>query len=211
MKTVLCFGDSNTWGYRPDGNGRFDWETRWPGVLQQALQGYARIIEEGLNARTTVIDDPVEGVSVDRNGSRHLPVLLETHRPLDLVIIFLGINDLKRRFDAGAFDIAQSAGELVGMVKRSVAGPEGKPPAALLICPPPVKLLTHLAGLFEGAISKSAALGQHYAYQASRSGCHFLDAGEIVSLSPEDGIHLDAEEHLTLGRKVAEIAQAILA
>ena len=91
MKTILCFGDSNTWGYRPDGAGRFEWKVRWPGILQRELSGAARVIEEGLNARTTVFDDPVEGVSISRNGSRHLPILLETHRPIDLVIIFLGV------------------------------------------------------------------------------------------------------------------------
>ena len=210
MKTILCFGDSNTWGYRPDGTGRYEWEIRWTGVLQKELSGFARVIEEGLNARTTVIDDPVEGVSVCRNGSRHLPILLETHRPLDLVAIFLGVNDLKRRFDAGAFDIAQGAAELVGMVKRSLAGPDSKAPQALLICPPPVKVLSALAGLFEGAIIKSAELASQFAYQAGRSGCHFLDAGTIASLSPLDGIHLDAEAHSALGSKVAEIVRNIL-
>jgi lysophospholipase L1-like esterase len=210
MKTILCFGDSNTWGYRPDGTGRFEWEERWPGVLQRQLSGFARVIEEGLNARTTVFDDPIEGVSVCRNGSRHLPILLETHRPIDLVIIFLGVNDLKRRFDATPFDIAQAAGELVGMVKRSVAGPEGQSPKILLICPPPVKVLNVFAGLFEGAIAKSSGLAARYAWQAGRSGCCFLDAGEVVTLSPVDGIHLDAEGHRLLAVKVAEVARSIL-
>ena len=210
MKTILCFGDSNTWGYRPDGNGRFDWDVRWPGILQKELAGFARIVEEGLNARTTVFDDSVEGVAVCRNGSLHLPILLETHRPLDLVVIFLGVNDLKRRFDAGPFDIAQGASQLVGMVQRSLAGPNNKSPQVLLICPPPVKVLTALAGLFEGAIAKSPELASHYAWQADRSGCEFLDAGEIVSLSPLDGIHLDEEAHTVLGGKVAEIARTIL-
>ena len=210
MKTILCFGDSNTWGYRPDGYGRFDWEIRWPGVLQRELSGFARVLEEGLNARTTVFDDPVEGVSVCRNGSRHLPILLETHRPLDLVVIFLGVNDLKRRFDAAPFDIAQGASQLVGIVQRSLAGSEGNSPQVLLVCPPPVRVLTALAGLFEGAVTKSPDLASHYAWQAGRSGCHFLDAGAIVSLSPLDGIHLDEEAHRILGTKVAELSRNIL-
>jgi lysophospholipase L1-like esterase len=210
MKTILCFGDSNTWGYRPDGNGRFEWDVRWPGILQKELSGFARVIEEGLNARTTVFDDPVEGVSVCRNGSRHLPILLETHRPLDLAIIFLGVNDQKRRFDAAPFDIAQGASQLVGIVQRSLAGPDGKSPQVLLVCPPPIKVLTALAGLFEGAIAKSPELPGHYAWQAGRSGCEFLDAGEIVNLSPLDGIHLDEEAHRILGAKVAEITRTIL-
>ncbi len=207
MKTILCFGDSNTWGYRPDGAGRFDWDVRWPGILQQELTGYARIIEEGLNARTTVFDDQVEGVSVCRNGSRHLPILLETHRPLDLVIISLGVNDLKRRFNVTPFEIAQGAAELVGIVKRSVAGPDGGPPPALLICPPPIKVLTGLAELFEGGIAKSANLAARYEWQAGRLGCHFLDAGKVVDLSSLDGIHLDADAHRKLGMKVAKLVR----
>jgi lysophospholipase L1-like esterase len=210
MKTILCFGDSNTWGFRPDGTGRFEWEARWPGILQRELSGYARIIEEGLSARTTVFDDPVEGVSVCRNGSRHLPILLETHRPIDLVIIFLGVNDLKRRFEAAPFDIAQGAAELVGIVHRSIAGIEGKAPRTLLICPPPVKVLNALADLFEGAIAKSTSLAGHYAWQAGRLGCDFLDAGQVVSLSPVDGIHLDGEGHGLLGAKVAAMVRSIL-
>ncbi len=137
----------------------------------------------------------MEGVCVSRNGSRHLPLLLETHRPIDLVIIFLGVNDLKRRFDATPFDIAQGAAELVGIVNRSIAGTEGRAPQTLLICPPPVKELKVFASLFEGAIAKSTTLADHYAWQAGRLGCYFLDAGKVVSLSPVDGIHLDAEGH----------------
>jgi lysophospholipase L1-like esterase len=211
MKTILCFGDSNTWGYRPDGTGRFEWDVRWPGVLQREVSGFARVIEEGLNARTSVFDDPVEGVAVCRNGSRHLPVLLETHRPLDLVVIFLGINDLKRRFNSAPFDIAQGSSQLVGIVQRSLAGPGGKSPQVLLICPPPVKVLNALAGLFEGAIAKSGSLASEYAWQAGRAACHFLDAGAIVSLSPQDGIHLDGEGHSVLGSRVADLARNILA
>jgi len=79
-----------------------------------------------------------------------------------------------------------------------------------LICPPPVKVLSALAGLFEGAIAKSAELASHFAWQAGRSGCNFLDAGTIASLSPLDGIHLDEEAHTALGTKVAEIARNIL-
>ena len=151
----------------------------------------------------------MEGVCVSRNGSRHLPLLLETHRPIDLVIIFLGVNDLKRRFDATPFDIAQGAAELVGIVNRSIAGTEGRAPQTLLICPPPVKELKVFASLFEGAIAKSTTLANHYAWQAGRLGCYFLDAGKVVSLSPVDGIHLDAEGHAILGAKVAEIVRTI--
>ena len=95
MRRILCFGDSNTWGYDPATGERFDEQTRWTGVLQAALGGDYTVIEEGLNGRTTVWDDPIEG---HKNGHEYLVPCLETHRPLDLVVLMLGTNDLKRRF-----------------------------------------------------------------------------------------------------------------
>ena len=95
MKTVLCYGDSNTWGYIGGTGERFAPEVRWPGVLQAALGGAYRVIEEGLNGRTTVFDDSIEE---GRNGETYLRPCLQTHAPIDLVILMLGTNDLKRRF-----------------------------------------------------------------------------------------------------------------
>ena len=93
MKTILCFGDSLTWGYDPVGPGRHAHDVRWPSVLEAELGGKARVIAEGLNGRTTVFDDFAAGA--DRNGARVLPTLLTSHAPLDLVIIMLGTNDMK--------------------------------------------------------------------------------------------------------------------
>ena len=65
QKTVLCYGDSNTHGTRPMTRAgvleRFAREERWTGVLAQTLGASWRVIEEGLPARTTVHDDPIEG------------------------------------------------------------------------------------------------------------------------------------------------------
>ena len=105
MKTILCYGDSNTWGYNPSMGGRYARDERWPGVLRKELgEGYL-VIEEGLNGRTTVWDDPIEGY---KNGKTYLVPCLETHKPLDLVIILLGTNDLKMRFSVSA--LIQAAG-----------------------------------------------------------------------------------------------------
>ena len=95
MKRILCFGDSNTWGWNPANKERFDENSRWTGILKNKLGENYDIIEEGLNGRTTVWDDPIEGY---KNGKKHLPSCLESHRPLDIVVLMLGTNDLKSRF-----------------------------------------------------------------------------------------------------------------
>jgi lysophospholipase L1-like esterase len=202
-KVILCFGDSNTWGYNPENGERFGPEIRWTGILQAELGTGYSIVEEGLNARTTVFTDPVEGTRIDRNGRNHLAVLLESHRPIDLVIVMLGLNDLKQRFAASAFDIAQGAGELVQIIQCSQSGQQNQAPDVLLIAPAPVKTLNVLAELFEGAIEKSRKLGQHYAWISQRKGCHFINAAEIVEYDPTDGIHLGVAGHATFGHHLA--------
>jgi len=202
-KVILCFGDSNTWGFNPENGERFGPEVRWTGVLQTELGiGYS-IVEEGLNARTTVFDDPVEGTRIDRNGRNHLGILLESHRPIDLLIVMLGLNDLKRRLAVSAFDIAQGAGELVQIVQCSRSGPQTRAPEILLIAPPPVKALKELDELFAGAVEKSQNFGQYYARISQRLGCQFINGADIVEYDPADGIHLGAASHATFGRYLA--------
>ncbi len=125
MREVLCFGDSNTWGYDPVTRERFPGNVRWTGVLQAALGPGFRVIEEGLNGRTTVWEDPIEG---DKMGKRHLPVCLASHAPLDLVIMMLGTNDTKKRYSAPSTDIAAGVGVLLDIVARSAAGRDDTAP-----------------------------------------------------------------------------------
>ena len=202
-KVILCFGDSNTWGYNPENGERFRPEIRWTGILQAELGADYSIIEEGLNARTTVFTDPVEGTRIDRNGKNHLAVLLESHRPIDLVIVMLGLNDLKHRFAVSAFDIAQGAGELVRIIQCSQSGPQNQAPEVLLIAPPPVKTLSVHEELFDGAIEKSQKFGRHYARISQRTGCQFINAAEIAEYDPTDGIHLGIAGHAAFGRHLA--------
>ncbi|MFO7635575.1 MAG: SGNH/GDSL hydrolase family protein [Caldilinea sp.] len=202
MKRILCFGDSNTWGYDPATQDRFDRDTRWPGVLRTTLGAGYEVIEEGLNGRTTVWDDPIEGYKC---GKDYLIPCLETHRPLDLVIILLGTNDLKKRFSLSAFDIAQGAGALVRVVQQSAAAHAGAAPPVLLMAPPPVAKLTDFDQMFEGAETKSQKLGFYYRQVAEELGCAFLDTATIIVSSDLDGIHFEAPEHARLGRAVASL------
>lgn len=206
MKTVLCFGDSNTWGYDPATADRFPKDKRWTGILGKELGDEYEVIEEGLNGRTTVWDDPIEG---DKNGKKQLPACLESHKPLDLVIIMLGTNDLKKRFSVPSFDIANSAGVLVDIVQKSMAGHKNTSPKALLMAPPPTAILTDFAEMFEGAKAKSNKFAEHYRRVAQEHGCEFLDTSKIIVSSDLDGIHFEKDEHEKLGKAVAEFVKKL--
>jgi lysophospholipase L1-like esterase len=207
MREILCFGDSNTWGYSPAAGARYPRSVRWTGVLQAALCDSAWVIEEGLNGRTTVFDDPIEG---DKNGRRQLPALLESHAPLDLVVIMLGTNDLKKRFSVSAWDIAAGVDRLAGMVLASACGRDGKPPRLLLMAPPPLGRLSQWAEMLEGGTEKSRLLATHYRAVAAQRGCAFLDTSALIRSSDVDGVHFDEQEHAALGRAVAAEVRRIL-
>lgn len=205
MRSVLCYGDSNTWGAatvaRPDD--RYGPAERWPGVLRAELGPDWLVIEEGMNGRTTVSDDPVE-FSPDRNGRTYLPPCLYSHKPLNVVALMLGTNDLKARFNKTAWEIAQGVGVLTDIVKGAGAGRGGGTPEIIVICPPVVldRLPLH-ADMFAGAPAKSRDLTKHYAAVAAERGVRFFDAGTVVTSSRHDGFHLDPEAHAALGRAVA--------
>ena len=207
MKTIVCYGDSNTWGADPAGSGRFGYDTRWTGVLRIELGAGYRVVEEGLNGRTTVVDDPIH---LWRNGRDYLMPCLESHQPIDLVTIMLGTNDLKARFNRSASDIAESAGVLAQMAAQSPFGVDGVGPKVLMIAPPPVTRLTRLDEMFEGAVEKSKKFARYYAETAERRGVAFLDAGSVIRSSDLDGIHFDAEAHATLGKAIAAKARELL-
>jgi lysophospholipase L1-like esterase len=207
MRTILCYGDSNTWGYEPGSKRRLDHAQRWPGVLREDLSTGYLVIEEGLNGRTTVWTDPLAEY---RNGKHLLMPCLETHKPLDLVILMLGTNDLKRKFSASPYDIARGVAVLITIIRTSNSGADGASPEILLLCPPPVGKLTEFAEMFEGAEEKSRQLARHYRSVASEFGCHFLNTGDIIRSSDRDGIHLEAGEHAKLGAAVAGQTRSIL-
>jgi lysophospholipase L1-like esterase len=206
-RTVLCYGDSNTWGYNPATTERYPLQVRWPSVLQAELGDGYLVIPEGLNGRTTVWDDPIEGY---KSGKEYLIPCLETHKPLDLVIIMLGTNDLKMRFSLPTSDIAKGAGALVKMVHKSDTGPGEGAPEVLLIAPPPLAMLTEFADMFSGATEKAEAFSEQYRLQAEEQGCRFMDAGQVIVSSDLDGIHLEASEQHKLGKAVARCVKEIL-
>src|SRR5262249_33658335 len=112
-RVLLCYGDSNTWGFDPATQQRFPRNVRWPGRLQAALGDSWQVIEEGLNGRTTVLDSVL---LPGRNGLAYLGPCLETHAPIDVVLIYLGTSDLADRYAMTATDIARGAGRLATTV-----------------------------------------------------------------------------------------------
>lgn len=212
MKTILCFGDSNTHGTPPmatlEDDGRLDRDTRWPGRLGAALGAGVHIIEEGLPGRTTVHDDPIEGV--DKNGERGLVMALQSHRPLDLVILMLGTNDLKARFSVGPVDIALSVEKLADQILTSDSGRKGGAPKLLVVAPPPILETGDLAEMFAGGAAKSKRLGAAMESRAALRGFDFVDAGQHIAVSPLDGIHYDADTHGTLAEALTEPVRGML-
>jgi lysophospholipase L1-like esterase len=200
MITLLCYGDSNTWGATPGTGERYPRDVRWPGALQIELGPEFIVIEEGLNGRTTVWDDPIEG---HKNGRTYLMPCLQSHQPLDLITLMLGTNDLKLRFSVSARDIAKGIGVLLNDIQNSGAGPNGTAPPVLLIAPPPLKPLTDKADSFEGGEGKSKQLADYYAAVAVEWGADFLDAGKVIESSATDGLHFEPEAHRKLAFEIA--------
>ena len=219
MKTILCYGDSNTHGTLPidfdlletsfiSSRYRLPREKRWTGILQRELGSGYYVIEEGLNGRTTVWDDPIEGVH--KNGLKYLVPCLESHAPIDLVLLMLGTNDLKTRFSVSAFDIASSAGVLVNTIRQSGFGPDGKNPKVLLMCPPPLGKMSYLSGLFTDGVKNSLELAKHYKKISKLYGCDFLDVAEIIRPSDRDGCHYEEKEVAKLGLALVKVVRQIL-
>lgn len=219
MKNILCYGDSNTHGTMPidfdmldvdfiPSTYRYPAEKRWTTVLQDDLgEGY-NIIVEGLNGRNTIFDDPVEGIH--RNGSTYLLPCLESHAPLDLVIVALGTNDLKNRFSVTAFEIALGIGVLIDIIKKSGCGPEGKCPEILIVCPPPLGRLSYLSEILIGAQEKSRELDKNFKKVAKLNKCHYFNLGSIIKTSSRDGVHYDEDELVKIGKSLAVKVKEIL-
>jgi lysophospholipase L1-like esterase len=211
-KTLLCYGDSNTYGAIPTlarvGRHRFAPDRRWPGVLRKQLGSGWDVIEEGLPSRTTVHDDPIEGVH--KNGLRGLPISLDSHMPIDVTILMLGTNDLKHRFGLTPGDIADSVELLIRSVQRSEAGPGGSAPLVLAVAPPPMAEIDWLGAMFLGGAEKSQRLPLLIGDAARRMGAAFLNSADFIESSAVDGIHLDSDAHRALGIRIARIVRELI-
>ncbi|HVW91134.1 MAG TPA: SGNH/GDSL hydrolase family protein [Devosia sp.] len=213
QKVILAFGDSLTYGANPrTGGPRHDYEDRWPTVLEQGLDGAARVIAEGLGGRTTVHDDHFS--PADRNGARVLPTLLASHGPLDLVILMLGTNDLKPFHGRTAFEASKGVGRLVEIV-RGHAGAKGEPiPEIIIVSPPHLgdtdhpEMMVHFGQ--DAAIAESRSFAHWYRRRADEYGTAFFDAATVAKPSPLDGVHLDAANTRAIGAGLVPVVKEVL-
>ncbi len=214
MTTILCYGDSNTYGYDPKTGLRYPKEIRWTGLLQSLLDQHANdssaslylVIEEGCNGRTTVTDDPVEGW---KNGLDYLKPCLNSHKPVDIVILMLGTNDLKEVFHLSASEIAENVGILVDTIQSFTAEKQGFIPKIVLVSPPHIGE-DMLNSVFSGAfaprsIEESKQFAEYYHAVATSKNCIFFDAATCVVPSKEDSLHLTEEGHRALAKNLSQL------
>lgn len=209
MKTILCYGDSNTYGLKSDLCTRYPRNIRWTGILQEKLGNDYYVIEEGLGGRTTVWDDPVEDY---KNGKKYLLPCLDSHKPLDLVILMLGTNDLKSRFGVCPFDIGTSMENLVKTILKSDAGIDFQPPKLLLVTPVPIHSVGRaqdLDQMIPDMEERSRALAFYYKDIAERYPIYYMDPDGKVEVNDTDGIHYTEKGHAQMAalmeKKVREI------
>jgi lysophospholipase L1-like esterase len=210
MKTVLCYGDSNTWGAAPmrtwADSPRLPHAERYTSVVAAALGDGWHVVAEGLPGRTTVHPDPVEGGHL--SALAHVRACLESHRPLDIVVVMLGTNDFKRRFSLEAEDVALGVRRLLREIRGlDVFG--GKPARFVVVCPPPVVVTGIFTTMYRGAAERSRQLPPLLRDVAAEFGAAFIDSGSLIMTSPIDGIHLDAGAHRTLGLAVADAVRTL--
>ena len=212
MRQILVYGDSLSWGIVPDTRERLDHERRWPGVLERGLcaDGNAvRVLEDCLNGRRTVFDDPFKP---GRNGMEGLAQRIEMHSPLDLVILILGTNDFQSMHPHNAWHAAQGLAALIGEIRAAPIEPGMPVPPILVLAPPPIREPKgNIAPKFLGGEEKCRGLAEAYRELARVHDCAFIDTGEIVETSEVDGVHLDAGAHRTLGEALVSPVAKILA
>lgn len=194
MKKVLCFGDSNTFGFIPESGKRYDKNTRWSGILAKLATEKVEIIEAGCNNRTAFTDNPA---GFEQTGYKVLPTLL--NKDLDCVILAIGVNDLQFFYNPTLEEIENGMRRLVDIVREQC-------PKAEIILVSPARLTDNIFnGYFRAmfdkiSIEKSLHLSEIYESIAKEKNCRFADWDKIVTVSPKDGLHLEPDAH----KKIAE-------
>lgn len=211
MQHILVYSDSLSWGIIPLTRRRLPFEQRWPGVMEMSLCSAGlrvRVIEDCLNGRRTAWEDPFKP---GRNGLVGLAQRIEIHSPLELVILMLGTNDFQSMHAHNAWHSSQGILALVSAIRAAPIEPGMPVPQILVIAPPAIRTPKGpIAPKFEGGDKKCTGLAAAYQQACEEAGCHFFDAGSVVTSSNIDGVHLDLEQHLALGNAVSNVVKDVL-
>ncbi len=211
MKQILVYADSLSWGIIPDTRARLNFDQRWPGVLELRLKKSGkdvRVIEDCLNGRRTMYEDPVKP---GRNGLIGLEQRVELNSPLTWVLLMLGTNDFQFNHAHNASHAAEGITALIHAIRNAPIEPGMHVPEILVICPPPIiEPKGTIAYKFQGAEKKCIGLAEAYRQVCEREDCYFFDASRVTSSSIVDGVHLDAEQHLALGEALSEFLYQLI-
>ena len=211
MQHILVYADSLSWGIVPGTRQRLAFDARWPGVMENTLTAQGRrvrVVEDCLNGRRTVWDDPFKP---GRNGLQGLAQRIESQSPLALVLLMLGSNDFQSMHPHTAWHAAQGVATLVNAIRNAPIEPGMPVPPVLVVAPPPIGTPAGpLAPKFEGGEHKCVGLAQALANTCQELGCHFFDAGTVVTASQVDGVHLDADQHALLGAALAPVVARLV-
>ena len=211
MKHILIYSDSLSWGIIPNTRKRLAFDKRWTGIFESTLiskNKNVRIIENCLNGRRTVWSDPYKD---GRDGSQGLSQVMEINSPLALVILMLGHNDFQDTHDNNAWLSAQGMQKLIQIIIQAPIEPKMPIPEILIIAPPVIsKPKGAIANKFKGAEKRCLGLAKELKSIAKINNTHFFDSNTVISSSVIDGIHLDEDQHLILGKAVAEVTLKIL-
>jgi lysophospholipase L1-like esterase len=211
MQHILVYSDSLSWGIIPTTRKRLPFDQRWPGILELSLFSSGkkvRVIEDCLNGRRTVWDDPFKP---GRNGLVGLAQRIEIHSPLALVVLMLGTNDFQSMHEHNVWHSSQGVAALVATIRAAPIEPDMPIPQVLVVAPPPIQTPKGpIAPKFEGGEKKCVGLAAAYRKVCDEIGCHFFDAGSIITSSNVDGVHLDVEQHLTFGIAISRIIEPML-
>jgi len=205
MKHILVYSDSISWGIIPMTRNRFNFHQRWPGILENNLNKLGkdiRVIEDCLNGRRTMYEDPIRS---GRNGLEGLSQRIEINSPLELVILMLGTNDFQANHEHTAQDAAKGMKALINEIRQTSLEPGMLMPEILVIAPPPIsEPKGDIAIKFKDGNKKCIGLSEAYEELCIEQKCSFFDAGKITTSSKVDGVHFDLDQHLVFGNAISE-------
>lgn len=205
MKKILCYGDSNTWGCNPSDSTRYNEKTRWPLVMGSVLGNDYLIIEDGLNGRTVLNLSPV---NTEANGIDWIRSKVKDYIPFDIAVISLGLNDIFIGEDETLHNISTGLEEIIDLIRISHSDQGLPEPVIIIMSPPEFNSSIEGAQFFELQINKLKCLPDTYRQLSVRKGCLFFNASDYVRGSILDGSHLEAEDHILLGKITAEFIRS---